>query len=109
MARQRAELGALPIGIDKQGVGAGKCCKPPVEASHEILARSAGTERLMGDRLDDSESVLDPVGQLAKEDMLPPLPLLALGDVASGLKRETAARDGPYLDAGFDRHLATIL
>src|SRR5262249_34269845 len=56
---QCPELSTLPVRIDKQCVRAGERRQPSVEAPHEILPGPAGVERLMGNRLNDGEGILD--------------------------------------------------
>ena len=68
-------------------MGAGERMDAPAEAGHEIGRAGRTAERLVGDRLDGGERVLDPVVQLLEQEALEGRGLLPLGDVAGDLGR----------------------
>ncbi len=71
--RPLAEVGAAPIRVAEQGMGAGQRRDAAVEAIDEILSRAA-SQRLLRDRLDHGQRVLDTVGELAQQEALLLLP-----------------------------------
>src|SRR5215472_11473556 len=91
IARELPEIGACPLRSDQQVMRAAERRQAAVEALDKVLIRGRMTQCLVCDRLDNSERVLDPMGELAQQQRLPLFPQLALGDVAGALKGKLPA------------------
>src|SRR5262249_34153731 len=87
-ACQRLEIGALPVRLHQEAVGTRHGREPAAKALDKLSRRWAASERLVCDRLNDRQCILDPVGQLAEQELLACLQFLALGDVAGAFQNQ---------------------
>ena len=106
---ERREIGALPVGFDQEIVGIAERHEAALETLDELLRRRRAADRLMRDRLDDGERILDPVREFAKQQPLLPLPGFPLGDISRAFKSETTAGIGYEFDIRLDYKLAAVL
>ncbi len=78
---QLCEIGAGPRGLRQQRMGTGERVQAALEARGELLRRLRSPQGLARDRLHRRERILDPMIELAEQQLLRRLNLLALGDV----------------------------
>src|SRR5579883_352602 len=104
-ARQRAEIGAFPFGLDEKIVRGGERRKTAAETGDEILP-GIGAQRLRGDRLNHGQRVLDAMGEFGEQQALPLLPFPALGNVLRAFEDEPLALDRVENQAAFDGQFA---
>src|SRR5215467_7236013 len=90
-------------------MGACHGCESPAKALDKLFRRWAGSLRLVRDRLNDCQCILDPMSELAEQQLLACLQDLALGDVAGAFQYESAAVHGFEIKLRFYRQQASVL
>jgi hypothetical protein len=102
LARELAEIGALPIRADQQGVRGRERRQAAFEAFDELLRRFAAAQRVARNRLNDGKRVADAVCQFADEQPQPAFRRAGGGDVTGAFEDEAAAVEGFELQAAFN-------
>src|SRR5712671_4484639 len=102
IARQRSQFGALPIGFHEQAVGTRQGRQTSVKARDEFLFGGAVALGLVRYRLNDGQSVLDPVREFAQQQPQPLLPRLLFRYVVCAFKHKPMTIKALELKATFD-------
>jgi hypothetical protein len=87
LADEVHHLGASQLGLGQQIMRPCERLHTPAEAAHEVARGPRMLQRLAGDRLHGRQRVLDAMIELVEQQALQLLGALALGDVASDLRR----------------------
>src|SRR5262245_6059222 len=106
---QRLQVRPLPVRLHQQAMGARHGREPTAKALDKLFRRRAASERLVCDRLHDRQGILDPMCQLAEQELLTGLQHLALGDVAGAFQHESPAVHGFQIELRFHRQHSSVL
>jgi hypothetical protein len=107
-ARQRCEIGPLPVGVDQKRMSRSQCGQAAIQLFVELLVRIAEALRLMRNRLNDRQRISYAVRQFAKQQFLLRLPGVAFGYITCAFQGELSSGDRFKGDAAFDRQFPTV-
>src|SRR5947208_10785615 len=89
-------------------MSASHCSNPAFETLNKFRIRFGASQSLVSNCLHDRERILDPMAQLAQQQFLLLLPLLALGNVTSTFENQPMTFDCDQLEPAVDCKLASI-